>query len=267
MPNISTWQAERDAIATLGLLARVYELFDVPVEYPGESAPSHVLGLNIHAMIVDNSDGEVLALERNTIHSDGSPLQHGEQRALRTAISRVSGKRPRQPSQSIEGYYRSSMFLAKGATSDDFYNLGATLYTSLEPCPYCASALLVSRVKRVGFLIPDKKYGGAWTTLKASYPYSGDDTTYTQISCAASGSPFADRVEQLRVKLLTKTDTLRQSGTRDTLLLDSCRDELKEAFDLIAVVKPGDLTSTIDGDSRNAFTLSSLQRLLSLPPR
>jgi tRNA(Arg) A34 adenosine deaminase TadA len=266
MPNTATLQAERDALATLCMLARAYELFDVPVEFPGESAASHVQGLNIHAVILDNPDGDVLALERNTIHGDGSPLQHGEQRALRTAITRVSVKRPRQATQSIEAYYRTSMFLAKGTTPDDYLNLGASLYTSLEPCPYCASALLVARMKRVGFLIPDKKYGGAWTTLKASY-YSADDTTYAQINLAASGSPFADRVEQLRVKLLTKTDALRESGTRDTLLLDSCRDELKEAFDLIALTKPSDLTSTAAGDLRNATTLSGMQRLLGMPPR
>jgi tRNA(Arg) A34 adenosine deaminase TadA len=59
--------------------------------------------LNIHAAVLDNVDGEVLALDRNTIHSDASPLQHGEQRTIRTAIAKVTMKRPRQPSQAIEG--------------------------------------------------------------------------------------------------------------------------------------------------------------------
>ncbi|HEY0018249.1 MAG TPA: nucleoside deaminase [Longimicrobium sp.] len=264
MADVMTWQAERDALATLGLLARAYELFDVPVEYPGESAPSHILGLNIHALIVDNADGEVLALERNTIHMDGSPLQHGEQRALRTAIARVGTKRPKQPTQAIEGYYRSSMFLAKGTTLDDFYNLGVTLYTSLEPCPYCASALLVARMKRVAYLIPDNKYGGAWTTLKAAY-YAGDDTTYLQLALTGSASAFADKVEQLRAQLIAKADQLRTGGTRDTHILDFCRDELKIAFDLIRQTKPSDLTSTASGDLRNSNTLADLQRLLGMP--
>jgi tRNA(Arg) A34 adenosine deaminase TadA len=266
MSNASTWLAERDALATIGLLARAYEAFDVPVVYPGETAPSHVFGLNIHALIIDNADGEVIALERNTIHADGSPLSHGEQRALRTAIARVSAKRPRESAQSIEGYYRSSMFLAKGTTVDDFYKTGATLYTSLEPCPYCASALLVCRMKRVGFVIGDTKYGGAWNTLKSKY-YGSDDTTYLQVAYASSGSAFADSVEQLRARLIAKTDALRTSGTRDTHLLDECRDELKEAFGILASAKPADLSSTADGDPRNATTLAILQKLLGMPQK
>lgn len=264
IPDVKTWQSERDALAALGVLARAYELFDVPVEYPGESAPSHILGLNIHALILDNADGEVLALERNTIHMDGSPLQHGEQRALRTAIARVSTKRPKQPTQAIEGYYRSAMFLAKGTTVDDFYNLGATIYTSLEPCPYCASALLVARMKRVAYLIPDKKYGGAWTTLKTAY-YAGDDTTYAQLGFAGSASAFAEDVDQLRAQLIAKAEQLRVGGTRDTHILDLCRDELKSAFDLIRKTRPCDLISTANGDLRNSNTLAGLQRLLGMP--
>lgn len=257
-------QADRDALACLGALASVFTRFDVPVDYPGESAPSHVLGLNIHALIIDNSDGEVLALDRNTIHSDGSPLQHGEQRALRTAISRVSAKRPRQPAQSIEAYYRSSMFLAKGVTPDDFLNLGATLYTTLEPCPYCASALLVARMKRVRFLLADKKYGGAWIILKASF-YSGDDTNYGPLSLAGSGSSFADSVDVVFSKLVQKTDQLRQGGTRDTHLLDSCRDELGEAFELLRKARPTDLPSVTNAETRNATTLAQLQKSLGMP--
>ena len=108
-----------------------------------------------------------LAAERNTIHCDGSPLQHGEQRALRTATGRVSAKRPRQPAQAVEAYYRSSMVTGKGTTPEDFLNVGGTLYTTLEPCPMCASSPLVCRVKRVVFLLADRKYGGAWRMLKA----------------------------------------------------------------------------------------------------
>ena len=264
MAYTATWQAERDSLATLGLLARAYELFDVPVAFPGEGAPSHVLGLNIHALIIDNMDGEILALERNTIHADGSPLQHGEQRALRTAIGKVSLKRPRQPAQSIEGYYRSSLFLGKGTSEEDFFNLGASLYTSLEPCPYCASALLVTRMKRVGYLIPDKRYGGAWKLLKASY-YSGDDTSYVQLSYGGSESLFANRVEKLRGTLLAKIDQLRKDDVRDTHFLDYCRDELKEAFDLLAATIPQDLLSSTTADVRNAGTLAGLQRLLGMP--
>jgi tRNA(Arg) A34 adenosine deaminase TadA len=264
MSTTAIRQAERDALAYLGLLAHAHERFDVPVAFPNESAPSHVFGLNIHAMIVDNTDGEVLALDRNAIHRDGSPLSHGEQRALHAAIGRISQKRPRQPAQSIEGYYRSSMFLARGTTPEDFLNLGATLYSTLEPCPFCAAALLVSRMKRVCFVLADKKYGGAWQKVKTDY-YAGDDTTYLQLSMGGTTSAFATAVADLHAKLVGKTDPLRTAGTRDTHLLDFCRPELHVAFDLLMAAKPGDLASVTAGDTRNANTLAQLQRMLSMP--
>ena len=61
MTNISTdvIQAERDALACLGLLAHAASRFDLPVIYPSESAPSHLAGLNIHATVLDNGDGEI----------------------------------------------------------------------------------------------------------------------------------------------------------------------------------------------------------------
>ena len=266
MPPIPTAlvQAERDALACLGLFAHALARFDPPVVYPSESAPSHVSGLNIHAAVLDNVDGEVLALDRNTIHSDGSPLQHGEQRALRTAISRVSTKRPRQPTQAIEGYYRSSMFMGKGTTPDDFLNVGGTLYTTLEPCPMCASSLLVCRMKRVVFLLPDQKYGGAWQMLKAKF-YAADESQYSQLAVAGSGSPFADRVGDLRSRILAKTEELRKKNVRDTHFLDFCRDELGEAFELLLNTKVSDLASVAAGDDRNGSTLAGFQRALNMP--
>jgi tRNA(Arg) A34 adenosine deaminase TadA len=262
--SIALIQAERDALACLGLLAHAYARFDVPVEYPGESAPSHVLGLNIHAAMVDSADGEVLALERNTIHADGSPLQHGEQRALRTAIARVAVKRPRQPAQAIEGYYRSSMFMGKGTTPADFLDVGATLYTTLEPCPMCASSSLVSRVKRLVFLLPDHKYGGAWNLLKPKF-YASDESQYARLAVAGLGSALADRVGELYGRVLAKADGLRTNGVRDTHFLDFCRDELGEAFEMLRKTTPADLRSAAAGDLRNAATLAGFQRALNMP--
>jgi tRNA(Arg) A34 adenosine deaminase TadA len=266
MPNISTdvLQAERDALVCLGLLAHTASRFDLPVSYAGESAPSHVAGLNIHAAVVDNGDGEILALDRNTIHSDGSPLQHGEQRTIRTAIARVTVKRPRQPSQAIEGYYRSSMFMGKGSSVDDFLNLGATLYTTLEPCPMCASSLLVCRMKRIVFLIPDQKYGGAWQMLKAKF-YAADESQYSQLAVTGKGSQFAETVGALYSRIMVKIDDLRKQNVRDTHFLDFCRDELGEAFQMLQNTKGSDLSSIGAGESRNLTTLAGLQKALNMP--
>lgn len=256
-------QAERDALACLALFANAFARFDVPVVYSNESAPSHVLGLNIHAAVIDSPDGEVLALDRNTIHSDGSPLQHGEQRALRTAIARVAAKRPRRPDQAIEGYYRSSMFMGKGSTPEDFLNVGATLYTTLEPCPMCASTTLVCRVKRVVYLLPDQKYGGAWGMLKQKF-YPTDESQYAQLTVVGSGSAFADKVGGLYARVLGKADALRQQGVRDTHFLDFCRDELAEAFEMLRAATRADLASVAAGDARNADTLAGFQRALNM---
>ncbi|MBC6992220.1 nucleoside deaminase [Hymenobacter sp. BT491] len=257
-------QTERDALLFLGLLAYGFTRFDIPVTYPSEAAPSHVLGLNIFAAIVDNVDGELLALERNAIHAEGSPLQHGEQRALRTAIARVSAKRPRQPAQAIEGYYRSSMFMGPGHEPDDFCNAGATLYTTLEPCPMCASSALVARVKRVSYVLADHKYGGAWQLLKSKF-YDKDEATYAQLALLGTDSPVTGRALQIHQELLTQTDQLRVGGIRDTHLLDFCRPQLEQAFQVLQALQGGDLASVTPDETRNATTLTQLQRALGMP--
>lgn len=38
---------------------------------------------------------------------------------------------------------------------------GVTLFVTKEPCPMCAGAIVLSRVKRVVFGVPDPKSGGA----------------------------------------------------------------------------------------------------------
>ena len=154
--DLSLFREERDALAFLGLLSSLYLRFDPPISPADGSAsqPTHFQGLNIHACIIDNVDGEVLALEHNQIHAHQSPVEHAEQRALRMAIARMGAKRPRAPATTVEDYYRTQMFYNDGA---DSLQGGATIYTSLEPCPMCATTILVCRVKRTVFLLQDRK--------------------------------------------------------------------------------------------------------------
>lgn len=42
---------------------------------------------------------------------------------------------------------------------------GATLYVTLEPCPMCAGAILNSRISRVVYGSPDRRFGGCGTTI------------------------------------------------------------------------------------------------------
>jgi tRNA(Arg) A34 adenosine deaminase TadA len=258
------FQAEKDSIVLLGLLSRAYLQFDPPIPVPSEPAPTHFVGLNIFGCIIDNADGEVLALDRNMIHAGGSPVEHGEQRALRAAIARVLVKRPRGPATTVEEYYRNQMFMAKGSAGGDFLRLGATCYTTLEPCPMCASTLLVSRMKRVVFVLMDSKYGGAWPDLKARF-YAADEAKYDALSIDGTQSKLCAKVSHLNQTLQAKAAALRQAGTRDTLLLDHCRDELGQALDLLRRSADADLGTAGEDRTRNAAVLHGLKRSCNLP--
>src|SRR5262249_42075788 len=158
--DLTLFRAERDALAFLGIISSLHLRFDPPISVPNftQLQPTHFRGLNIHAMVIDNADGEVLALEQNQIHAHQSPVEHGEQRVLRSAIARIGEKRPRDSATTVEDYYRAHLFYGDGLEDDDFLNKGATIYTSLEPCPMCATTILVCRVKRTVFLLQDHTF-------------------------------------------------------------------------------------------------------------
>ena len=128
----------------------------------------------------------------------------------------------------------------------------------------CASSLLVCRMKRIVFLIPDQKYGGAWQMLKAKF-YASDESQYSQLAIAGKGSEFADRAGELYSRMLNKIDELRKQNVRDTHFLDFLRDELDEAFQMLLNTKSTDLSSVSGGDMRNGLTLSGLQKALNMP--
>lgn len=51
---------------------------------------------------------------------------------------------------------------------------GATLYSTLEPCPMCAGAILLSRIKKLVWGAPDLRIGasGSWINIFAeNYPF------------------------------------------------------------------------------------------------
>lgn len=75
--------------------------------------------------------GEVVASSHNTVEGAQDPTAHAEMLALTQAAS------------------------AHG----DWRLEGATVYVTKEPCPMCSGAMLMSRVKRVCFAVPDPKMG------------------------------------------------------------------------------------------------------------
>ncbi|CAN5889652.1 tRNA adenosine(34) deaminase TadA [soil metagenome] len=80
-------------------------------------------------------DGDVLHCGHNERELRGDPTAHAEILCLRGAAKRLSR-------------WRLS---------------GVTLYTTVEPCPMCAGALVAARVQRVVYGAPDVLGGAAWS--------------------------------------------------------------------------------------------------------
>ena len=83
----------------------------------------------IGAVIVH--DGAILAAASNRTIRDQDPTAHAEVLAIREAASKLDRWR-----------------------LDD-----CTLYVTKEPCPMCSGAMLMSRVQRVCYAVPDPKMG------------------------------------------------------------------------------------------------------------
>lgn len=82
--------------------------------------------------VLVGSDGAVLAASGNEVEAEGDPTAHAEMLALRAGAA------------------------ALGQKLLD----GCDLYVTLEPCPMCAAAISLARVRRVYFGAYDPKSGG-----------------------------------------------------------------------------------------------------------
>jgi tRNA(Arg) A34 adenosine deaminase TadA len=264
--DLALFRAERDALAFLGLLSSLYLRFDPPISRgDGDTAqPTHFQGLNIHALIIDNVDGEVLALEHNQIHAHQSPVEHAEQRALRMAIARIGIKRPRAAVTTVEAYYREQMFYDDGAEHADFLQRGATIYTSLEPCPMCATTILVCRVKRTVFLLQDTTFGGAWVSVKNQF-YNKNILIYGQLNLSDASSPFISRVRDLHQAMSRRVEDVRKDKVIDTLIFDHLIEDLQTGFKMLCQTGPEELMTKGDHNATNRRTLDDLRRMCNIP--
>ncbi len=86
----------------------------------------------VGAVVVDGGGGEVLAASGNRVEELCDASAHAELLALRAAAERRGGTR-------LED---------------------CDLYVTLEPCPMCAQAISIFRVRRLSFGAPDPKGGG-----------------------------------------------------------------------------------------------------------
>src|SRR5471030_284570 len=83
----------------------------------------------IGAVIV--SGGEVIGAAHNQVEGSKDPTAHAEMLAVTQAASKLG----------------------------DWRLEGATIYVTKEPCPMCSGALVMARVKRVCYAVPDPKMG------------------------------------------------------------------------------------------------------------
>ena len=75
--------------------------------------------------------GEIVGAAHNAVENSDDPTAHAEILAI-TQAARKTG---------------------------DWRLEGATVYVTKEPCPMCSGAMLMSRVKRVCYAVPDPKMG------------------------------------------------------------------------------------------------------------
>ena len=75
--------------------------------------------------------GEVVGADHNRVEGSQDPTAHAEMLALTQAAAKT-------------GHWRLE---------------GATVFVTKEPCPMCSGAMVMSRVKRVCYAVPDPKMG------------------------------------------------------------------------------------------------------------
>jgi tRNA(Arg) A34 adenosine deaminase TadA len=255
------FKAERDTIAGLGLLASTCLRFDP--ELKSGDLKSHARGFNVHCLVIDNIDGEVLALECNRIHIDDNPLQHAEQLGVRVALEALQQKRPRPAGMPVDKYYKSMLFMGPGTDPDDFSNVGCTLYNTFDPCGMCAVTLLVAYMKRIAYLFDDVKFEAVYEHMRTYFGKRQSVKESLSLVDADGSSPIAQAsglIHDLRAKVRALTD----GGTQLVGTLDHCRDDLEQSLNLLISVKEEHL-KTVGGErTRNARTLMGLKQFCNI---
>ena len=98
----------------------------------GQARAAMVRGeVPVGAVLVD-ADGMVIVAEGNRIEEYGDPVAHAEMLVIRAGAKKLHTSRL----------------------------VGCDLYVSLEPCPMCAHAISLARIRRLYFGASDVKGGG-----------------------------------------------------------------------------------------------------------
>ena len=103
------------------------------------------IGKQFHVEETIVKDGEIIAMARNQKEATNDPTAHAEMIVLR----------------------ETAKFLDRWRLND------ITLYSTLEPCPMCASAILLARIPLIVFSAYDSIYGamGSVLDLSETFPF------------------------------------------------------------------------------------------------
>lgn len=108
-------------------------------------------------------DGDILARTHNRREQTQDPTAHAEMLALREASAKLGNRR-------LEG---------------------CTLYSTLEPCPMCAGAMVMAKLGACYFGAADEKQG----CCESVYALTNDPAFYWRVPCA--GGLLADEAQVL----------------------------------------------------------------------
>lgn len=113
----------------------------------GNTSPDE--GLPIGAVVVWK--GEIVGQGCNLAKMAGDPFRHAEIQAIQNAVAEFQS-RAREMESDLTVKKIVKKFLKQ-----------CSLYTTLEPCPMCAGAILMFRIQRVVIAAPDPKWGALGT--------------------------------------------------------------------------------------------------------
>lgn len=82
-------------------------------------------------------DDKIIAMEHNTVINDNDPTAHAEVKCIRKA----------------------------GVVLQNYRIINSTLYTTLEPCPMCASTAIQARISKIVIGASDYKTGACGSVL------------------------------------------------------------------------------------------------------
>lgn len=111
-------------------------------------------------------EGRVIGAGFNRKESDQDPTAHAEIIALRQAASQLGNWRL----------------------------IGVTLYSTLEPCPMCAGAMIQARLERLVYGAPDTRFGANGTVIDVL-----DEPNFNHYVAVTSGVLEAEAADLLQV--------------------------------------------------------------------